>query len=295
MRTLRLSMAAIVAVALIPLAAASASAAPPANDEVAGAVALSLGDRVVQDTSEATTNAGDDALNADCGAPATNGSVWYKYTPSVNRPFVLDQTASDFEGGFLVFEGTPTAESLLTCGPGMVAVNGQEGTTYNIMAISTDAAGGRLVLSLKNPPPAPNVNVTIAKRGKAYRGGAARIHGHYYCRNGDFAGLFGSLTQRAGRLKIPAEFGRGIRCDGQRHAWSVRLVSRIGTYARGPARARVTIEACGVIECNSDTAKRRIRLVWAKRHGASSLQPSTNRIEGQLRPLIDRQGIWPGS
>ncbi len=131
---------------------------------------MSLGDRVVQDTSEATTNAGDDALNADCGAPATNGSVWYKYTPSVNRPFVLDQSASDFEGGFLVFEGTPTAESFLTCGPGMVAVDGQAGTTYNIMVISTDADRRQARPVAEEPTPGAQVHVTIAKRGQAYRG-----------------------------------------------------------------------------------------------------------------------------
>jgi hypothetical protein len=295
MKAFRLSMAAMIAVALIPLAAASASAAPPANDEAPGAVALSLGDRVVQDTTEATTNAGDDALNADCGAPATNDTVWYKYTPSVNRPFVLDMSSSDFEGGFLVFEGTPTAGSLVTCGPGTVAVDGQAGTTYNIMVISTDAAGGRLVLTLKNPPPPPRVHVTIAKRGLAYhRSGAARIHGHYFCAGGNFAFLFGTLSQRAGRLKIPAEFERLIRCNGVRHAWSARLVSRTGTYARGRAVAKVTIVACGVIECRDDSARRRIILRWAKRPGAASLQPTTIRMQ-HPRPLIENHGHWPGS
>jgi hypothetical protein len=294
MRALRTSMAAMVAMALIPLAAASASAAPPANDEVAGAVALSLGDRVVQDTSEATTNAGDDALNEQCGAPATNATVWYKYTPAVDRPFVLDMSSSDFEGGFLVFEGTPTADSLVTCGPGTVAVDGQAGTTYNIVVISTDETGGRLVLTLKNPPPSPGVHVTIAKRGLAYHGsGAARIHGNYFCRNADFSIVFGTLTQRAGRLKIPAEFDKPVLCNGVRHHWSARLVSRTGTYARGHATARVLIDACGVIECREDSARRHIRLVWAKRHGASSLQPTTARME-RPSPLIEHRH-WQGS
>ena len=86
MRALRLSMAAMVAMALIPLAAASASAAPPANDEVAGAVALSLGDRVVQDTTEATTNAGDDALNdaVRCARDECHGLV--QVHPSCGPP-----------------------------------------------------------------------------------------------------------------------------------------------------------------------------------------------------------------
>src|SRR4249919_1053960 len=47
---------------------APALAAAPANDEVGGAVALSLGDHVTLDTTEATTTADDTALNANCGA-----------------------------------------------------------------------------------------------------------------------------------------------------------------------------------------------------------------------------------
>ncbi|HEX3929445.1 MAG TPA: hypothetical protein VHW64_01985, partial [Nocardioides sp.] len=69
--------------ALVPLAAGPASAAPPGNDEVGGAIALNLGDRVTEDTTQATTNAGDDALNAACGAPVTEASVWYSYHPLV--------------------------------------------------------------------------------------------------------------------------------------------------------------------------------------------------------------------
>ena len=85
------------------------------------------------------------------------------------------------------------------------------------MVISTDAAGGALVLSLQKPPAAPQVHVRVAKRGLAYRGGAARIHGTYFCEHGDFAGVFGTLVQRAGRLKIPADFDKAIDCNGRRH------------------------------------------------------------------------------
>src|SRR3954462_12468287 len=99
MKTWRLFVTVTAAMGLLPLAAAPASAAPPANDEPLGAVALHLGDRVVQDTSEATTNAQDSALNANCGAPATNASVWYTYAPNMDRTVVLDTTASDYSSG----------------------------------------------------------------------------------------------------------------------------------------------------------------------------------------------------
>jgi hypothetical protein len=296
MRALRLLVTAMVAVGLLPLAAPSASAAPPGNDEPAGAVWLHLGDRIVQDTTQATTNAQDVALNANCGAPATNASVWYKFTPAVDRGVVLDVTASDYSSGMLVFAGTPTADSLVACGPGVVALRARAGRTYNIMVISDTAViGGRLVLSRKAAPPPPRVHVRVARLGLAYRGGAARIHGTYFCKNGDFSALFGTLFQRAGRLKIPAQFEEEIRCNGRRHHWSARLVSPIGFYARGRALARVTIFACGTFQCRQDRTRRHIHLAraWVPQR-QRSVQPSTSRME-RPRPLVERQRHWPGS
>lgn len=290
MRALRLLGTAVLAVALLQLSAVSANAAPPGNDEPAGAVELNLGDRVELDTSQATTNAQDETLNENCGAPATNASVWYTYTPDADREVVLDMTSSDYSAGVLVFEGTPTADTLVTCGPGLVGLSGRAGITYNIMVISdSDVNGGRLVLSLKAAPAPPRVHVTVARRGLAYRGGAARIHGSYFCARGDSVALFGTLVQRAGRLKIPAEFSKEVRCNGRRRHWSARLVSEIGTYARGRARAKVTISACGIFECREDSAKRRVRLVRAHGpRGHRSLTMSTARIE-HPRPLVERQ------
>jgi hypothetical protein len=283
-------------VGLLPIAAAPASAVAPENDEPEGAVVLHLGDEVVQDTSEATTSAQDDELNANCGAPETNASVWYQYTPDQDGVVVLDMTASDYSGGMLVFEGTPAADSLVTCGPGTVALGAQAGTTYTIMVISdTEVNGGNLVMSLKKAPPPPRVHVSVAKRGVAFRGGAARIHGTYSCRRGEFSAVFGTLRQRAGRLKIQAQFGQEIRCNGSRHHWSARVVSPVGTYARGPAFAKVRITACGIIECRNDRAKRHIHLAWARESDRQRmLQTPTHRTE-RPRPLLEQHRHWSGS
>jgi len=280
----------------LSMAAAPASAAPPGNDEPQGAVVLHLGDRVVQDTSEATTNRQDSRRNANCGAPATTASVWYKYSPRVDRRVRLDVTASDYTSGALVFAGTPTAGSLVACGPGVVALRARAGRTYNIMVISdTDVNGGRLVLRLRKALPPPRVQVSVARRGVAFRGGAARIHGSYLCRRAEFAELGGTLFQRAGRLKIQSEFGKGLRCNGIRHQWSARLVSPFATYARGHALARVRIIACGAFECRRDRARRHIHLAQAAASPPQrSVEPSNTRIERPL-PLFERQRHWLGA
>ncbi len=170
----------------------SAQAAPPSNDTIPGAVALALNETVTQDTTEATTDQTDADLNTDsgCGAPFTNASVWYTYTPAADGAVLLDMSESDYSGGFLVFEGTPTADSLITCGPTLAGIEGATGTTYTIMVISdTEVNGGNLVLTASDAPPAPRLRVHLARRGHFDRGDA-RIHGTYKCQNAEFGGIF---------------------------------------------------------------------------------------------------------
>lgn len=296
MRAPRFFLPAMLAAALVPLAAGPASAAPPGNDEPGGAVALHLGDRVELDTTQATTNAGDDALNANCGAPATNASVWYTYSPSVKRNVVLDTSDSNYSAGLMVFNGTPTADSLVTCGPGAVGLRARAGKTYYVMAFSdTDVIGGDLVLTLQNAP-TPRVHVTLAKHGVAFHGGAAKLHGTYKCTHAEsFAEVDAHLLQRAGRLKIQADSGTGISCDGLRHHWSTRLVSPVGTYAKGDGVAKVSIISCGLLQCRQDRAKRHVHLTWApKPHRQWMAHPTTART-GHPRPLMARQKHWPSN
>jgi hypothetical protein len=280
--------------ALVSYAAGSAyAAAPPANDESTGAVVLHLGDQVNEDTTQATTNAGDDALNANCGAPATNASVWFKYTPTKDRNVILDTSASDYSSGMMVFKGTPTPNSLRACGPGSVGIRAKAGKTYYVMAFSdTDVNGGNLVLTLNNAP-TPHVHVTVAKHGLAFHGGAAQIHGTYSCTHAEsFAGVDSHLLQRAGRLKIQADSGTNVTCDGRTHPWSTRLVSPVGTYAKGAAKAKATIFACGVIQCSHIKVKRDVHLSWAKSPNRAWMKQPTRSLRVH-HPLISRQQHWP--
>jgi len=296
MKALRLLIPATMAVALVPFAAAPALAAPPGNDVPAGAVALHRGDRVVQDTTEATTDAADEALNESCGAPATNASVWYQYTPVKDRRIVLNASHSSYSTGVMAFKGLPTPDSLIACGPDAAALRAKAGRTYYFMVFSvTPQNGGTLDLRFTKAFP-PHVRVSVAKRGVAFHGGAAQIHGSYFCEHGEaFAFTDAHLFQRAGRLKIQADSEHGIRCNGKRHHWSARLVSPVGTFARGRAAARVSIIACGYLECRQAEAKRHIHLAWASGPPRQRMvHPSIART-GHPRPLFPRAKHWPGS
>ena len=268
----------------------SAQAAPPSNDTIPGAVALALNETVTQDTTEATTDQTDADLNTDsgCGAPFTNASVWYTYTPAADGAVLLDMTESDYSGGFLVFEGTPTADSLITCGPGLAGIEGTTGTTYTIMVISdTEVNGGNLVLTTSDAPPAPRLRVHLARRGHFDRGDA-RIHGTYKCKNAEFGGIFTQISQRVGRFKIPAFGDKGVNCDGAKHTWRMQLRSDTGRYGKGHAKVRTTLFGCGLFECDESRAVRRIRLVKGdfRRPSAAETATRAHTAAPKPKPLV---------
>lgn len=258
MRTVRLAIAAVAAVALIPVTAAAAFAAAPANDMPGGAIALSLGDIVKQDTTKATTGTLDAKVNRFCGAPFTNASVWYTYTPSADEGFILDTAKSDYSTGLMVFEGPPSGATLTACGPTSLGIGGTSGTTYYIMAFSdTTLKGGNLVLSLEQGPPSPRLKVTVDPVGKAFSNGDAEISGTYSCKNADYLYMDGQVTQIWRRVKITAYFQKFFQgtCDGTVHTWKKVVTSDNGLFAKGDATANIFSQACGRITCTNVRVK----------------------------------------
>lgn len=264
MKRIRLLVTVASAVALVPLSATAAFAAPPANDTPDGAIALNLGDTVKEDTTKATTDKQDQQDNRFCGAPYTNASVWYTYTPSQNGAFVLDMSKSSYTGGFMVFNGEPAARTMIGCGPTSVGIDGASGTTYYIMAFSdTRKNGGNLVVSLEEGPPAPTISVTVDPVGTALPNGDAQVSGTFTCTDSNFVEMDGTLTQIWKRVKINGFFYRGIHkkmCDGQAHDWSQVVRSDNGIFAKGPATLLITGGACGEIECTDLHVKKKVTL-----------------------------------
>ena len=145
------------AVVVALLLVAPAAAAPPANDTFAGAVTISaLPFSASLDTSEATTDANDAEANTNCGAPATEASVWYALTPSTAETVEVDVSASNYSAGVIVVTGSPGSFSLVTCGPGAVAFSAASGVTYYLLAFDdTPGApnGGTLQIVVSEAQP----------------------------------------------------------------------------------------------------------------------------------------------
>ena len=289
MRKVRLGVAIVAAAALVPLSASAAFAAPPANDTPDGATAVSLGDTVKEDTTQATTDDLDAQLNQVCGAPFTNGSVWFTYTAAADGNVVLDMSQSDFTGGFMVFQGDPSQQSFLTCGPEVVAFAATADTSYSIVAFSdTDVVGGNLVMTVDKAPPAPKIKVTVDNAGLAFKDGTAQLSGTFMCKNAQFLDLQGQLTQIWRRVKIQGflfkEFP-GTKSDGRLHSWNRTAVSDNGLYAAGPATVSMFDFACGVIFCNEVDITRKVTL-----HKSSLLHAPKGTISNAAPSA--RPSVW---
>jgi hypothetical protein len=230
-------------------------------------VAVALGETTTQDTTEATTDALDAELNAECGAPETKASVWYTYTAQTDGGVVLDMTQSSYLGGFLVFEGEPTTESLITCGPDAVGFGATAGTTYYVMVLDDDsdgdtANGGTLVLEVQEAPPPPTVDVTVDPTALVDRSGTVLLTGSYTCTDADFIDLEAEVSQRVGRFIVRGygyTFDEGT-CDGTPRRFTLPVTGDNGVFAGGKAVSVVFTFACGAFECADGYAEQTVKL-----------------------------------
>lgn len=249
---------------MVVLSAAPASAAPPSNDTVAGATpitTLPFTDTV--DTTEATTDDQDAAVNTECGAPATNGSVWYSLEASAPA-YVVDVSRSDFAAGVIVATGTPGNLTLVACGPQSIGIEATAGETYYLMAFSDDPAviGGQLVIDVAETDPVPKVSMTVDDVGRVNRTtGAATISGTYTCiGTADLTVVQGRLSQEQGEGNVVGDFEQPNLACGGTFDWSAEITPAIGQFKRGLAATIALTASCNLLGCNAYETLEVVRL-----------------------------------
>ena len=236
--------------------AGTALAAAPANDTKAGITALSVPDSVTLDTTAATTDSDDAAMNPpDCGAPATDASVWYSLTGSGSW-VAIDVSASSYSAGVLVTTGDPD-NTFVTCGPGAVAWLAETGVTYSILVIDDQldggGNGGTLDLTTQVIPPPPEVSLSVNPKGTfdAHTGGAV-VRGTVTCTGGpaDFSFIDVFMRQKSGRFFIDGEgFIEGFACDGTAQPWRADIFPYNGIFKGGRTATVTFAVACGQFLC----------------------------------------------
>ena len=257
-----------VALVVSVVSAAPAAAVPPANDDIANAVAVSgPGFSATADTRDATFVAGDPW----CGA----ATVWYTFTPASDGRILIDTVGSNYDTMLAVLKGSPGNLDMIACDDNTASDNERmvldatAGTTYFIQAGSyvdepmagQVGPGGDLTLRVSVAPPPLMVNASIARRGVATRLGAARVRGTIVCRpNAEYAGVSVSIRQRQGNRVVAASGWAEVSCTTRRRAWSVTLENEFYAFKRKRAQVRVQASACDGLTCDDVSRQRIVRL-----------------------------------
>lgn len=267
----RLEAALAAALTAVALGGAPALAAPPSNDtysgaEVIGAVPFTTS----QDTTEATTDADDEELNVDCGAPAMDASVWFSYTATADGFLIADASGSDYSAGVFVATGAPGSFTVVACGPESVGWDALSGETYSILVIDDQADGegngGLMSLTVDVAPPAPDIDVTVNPIGSFdARTGSATISGTVTCDStADFAFIDVTLDQPVGRFIVRGYGSAEVICDGTTQPWSAEVFGDTGLFKGGKSVAVTLSVACNLGGCSEYFDETLVRLTGKK-------------------------------
>lgn len=248
-----------------------AYAAAPGNDTYGGSIALPGAPSTVSaDTTQATTDADDTALNATCGAPATDASVWYSFTPAADGDYVVGLDA-DYSAGVIVASGSPGAWNMESCGPGATEFHGTAGTTYSVLVFDDQGDGGgnggHVNVSVDNAPPAPEINVAVDPKATFTKDGNLLLTGSASCTGGSYAEVDGTVTQRVGRVKIQGDGYVELTCDGTTQPFSMVVTSYNGLFKGGKAASVSFGYACDAFSCGDSYTEQTIMVSGGtKRH-----------------------------
>jgi hypothetical protein len=263
----RLLLIALVA-SLTTVAVPGVAAAQPANDDFDDAILITepLPFSDATSTVDATT-AMDDPQCAGNGH-----TVWYRFTPSSDMRVVAHTFGSNYDTTLSVYTGSRGALSQIACNDDFNSLQSRlvfdaaAGTTYFVMAGSFGMTpGGNLLLTVEQAPPPFEVSVTVNPTGTFNpQTGVATISGTLTCSQPTvFAGLFGELRQRAGRVTITGSFDVfPEQCSGET-AW-MATAQGMGLFSGGPATATVFAFACTEFDCDWDETTQTVRLRGSK-------------------------------
>jgi PKD repeat protein len=165
-RSTRLALALVLALALLSFGIPIASAAPPSNDNFAGAVAISpLPFTSTISTVEATTAPDDPFPFCGNGRSAT---VWYSFSSPSSVALDINTIGSSYTTSISLFTGQAGSLTQISCGVGQLRFATNPNTTYYLMVAATvtpyapPSSGGDLILNAQQVPPPANDNFANA-------------------------------------------------------------------------------------------------------------------------------------
>jgi hypothetical protein len=238
----------ILTLGLLLGAPAAVLAAAPTNNTYAGRTVIgSIPFSDTVDTTQANVGAQDALINANCGAPATDASVWYELTPTSDANLTVDVSKSDYSAGVIVATGSPNNWAIVTCGPGLVIFPAITGETYTILAFDdqSDGIGNGGTLNISVTPP-PVLNLTVDPIGTIDgKTNLVTVTGTLSCSLPAEVQMYGDVRQRAGRQLIIGNLFGGESCQDL-VSWSATTDSfSTGIFVGGKATVHLFAFAIG--------------------------------------------------
>lgn len=263
------ALSAIMSVFLLTVSAVPALAAAPDNDVHGGAIVIgALPFSHSLDTSEATTDADDAEIAAQCEAePTTAASVWYQFTPLADAEILVDLTNSHYNVGVAVATGSPGSFAVVACREWTTSFLAQAGVTYSILAFDpyADIVGGQFEIAVREvppPPPPPEIDVVVHPVGTFNSStGSATISGTLTC-DGDlgYAYLEVQVSQQVKRFATRGFGWTNVPCDDTAQPWSIEVLPEYGLFKGGSVVSLTFTYACGNTGCGFDSEEATVRL-----------------------------------
>lgn len=233
----------ITTLAIAGLGVVPALAAPPANDDIDSATAITsilFNDSVT--TTQATT--ADDDPTPSCGSQNSARSVWYSFTLGENTRLEANTQGSNYDTILSVWSGTRGALSEVACNDDAGALtsalffDASAGETYYFMASSYGGRGGNLQFEVRTAPENLELDASVEDKGWVNAGtGRATITGEVVCSEPAMLSVELELVQQR-----PGNDRRGygylqVDCEGAER-W---LVSVPGEFEAGDAGIDATV------------------------------------------------------
>jgi hypothetical protein len=238
----------ILTLGLLLGAPAAVLAAAPTNNTYAGRTVIgSIPFSDTVDTTEANVGGNDAGMNADCGAPATDASVWYSLTATSDGNLTVDVSKSDYSAGVIVATGSPGSFVLQACGPGLVGFQATTGETYTILAFDdqSDGIGNGGTLNFSVTPP-PVLHLTVDPVGTIDgKTNLVTVTGTLSCSLPTEVQMYGDIRQRAGRQDVAGNLSADESCQDV-VSWSATTDSfSTGVFVGGKATVHLLAFAVG--------------------------------------------------
>ncbi len=253
----RVALPALLAAGLTIMAAGSASAAAPTNDDFANATLIAgtpFTDATVN-TAEATTQASDPTV---CGGAAH--SVWYSYTSDRDGTLTFDTFGSDFDTQLSAYTGTEGSLTMVACNDdanmlqSQITIDITTGTTYYFMATgccrTADGTSGNLVVHADVSALPFTFDVTFSSGSTDPKTHATTISGTVVCSEPGSVDIAGELQQRL----ASGLFSVQVACSPETSTFTATVSPSAGSFMPGKATvADVVISGCGATDCDSQT------------------------------------------